>query len=111
MEGSYENWVSSSYTKQYLGTCSSTNTWKSSKQKKWVFKTKFKLDKYKVREVAKGFQQTGSLDFNETFNPIVKPITIKLVITITISKNWSIWQLYVNTVFLNGDTQEDVYMV
>lgn len=56
---------------------------------KWVFRVKFKangyVDRYKVRLVAKGFQQTTSLDYFETFSPVVKHTTIHLVFSLAIT--------------------------
>ena len=56
---------------------------------KWVIKIKLKPDdslkKYKAQLIAKGFQQTLGLDFFETFSPVVKPITIQIVLSLTIS--------------------------
>ncbi|RVW54053.1 Retrovirus-related Pol polyprotein from transposon RE1 [Vitis vinifera] len=81
---------------------------------KWVYKTKKNPDgtvqKYKARLVAKGFHQQVGFDFTETFSPVVKPSTIRVVFTIALSRNWAIKQLDVNNVFLNGDLQEEVFM-
>ena len=83
-------------------------------QSKWVFRTKFKadgtLDKYKARLVAKGFQQTPGLDFSETFNPVIKASTIRIIFTLAVSRNWDIQQIDINNSFLNGDLREDVFM-
>ncbi|XP_031253597.1 uncharacterized protein LOC116111573 [Pistacia vera] len=61
---------------------------------KWVFRTKFHADgslqKYKVRLVAKGFQQTPGLDYFETFSPVIKPSTIRIIFTLAISNGWDI---------------------
>ena len=81
---------------------------------KWVFKVKENsngtINKYKVRLVAKGFHQVAGFDFNETFSPVVKPTTIRVVLTIALAKNWVVRQLDINNAFLNGDLQEEVFM-
>ena len=81
---------------------------------KWVYKTKENPDgivqKYKSRLVAKGFHQQASFGFTETFSPVIKPSTIRVVFTIALSRNWAIKQLDVNNAFLNGYLQEEVFM-
>ncbi|KAM6578484.1 hypothetical protein CsatB_030321 [Cannabis sativa] len=81
---------------------------------KWVYKEKLNPDgttaKYKARLVARGFLQQYGFDFTETFSPVVKPATIKIVLTIALTYKWTIRQLDVNNAFLNGDLQEEVYM-
>ena len=68
------------------------------------------LDRCKARLVAKGFQQTPGIDFSETFSPVIKAPTIRIVFTLTVSRGWDIQQIDINNTFLNGDLQEDVYM-
>ena len=79
---------------------------------KWVFCIKQNLDnsiaRYKVHLVAKGFHQQASIDFHETFNPVINPITINTVLIIALNRNWGIHQLDVNNGFLNGYLTEDV---
>ena len=68
------------------------------------------MDKYKARLVAKGFQQTPGLDFSETFSPVIKASTIRIIFTLAVSRNLDIQQIDINNAFLNGDLCEDVFM-
>lgn len=77
---------------------------------KWVFHFKQNLDgsilKYKPRLVAKGFHQQQWFDFTKTFSLAVKPITVRTILTIAVSRHWHITQLDMNNVFFNGILQE-----
>lgn len=74
---------------------------------KWVLKVKENPDgtihKYKARLVVKRFHQVAGFDFTETFSPLVKPTTIRIILTIALSKGWVVRQLDINNAFLNGD--------
>ena len=73
---------------------------------KWVFHHKFKsdgsLDRYKARWVLHGFTQRSCIDYDDTFSPVVKPATIRMVLTLALARSWPIHQLDVKNAFLHG---------
>ncbi|XP_071694344.1 uncharacterized protein [Rutidosis leptorrhynchoides] len=81
---------------------------------KWIYRIKYKsngeIDRYKARLVAKGFNQREGVDFDETFSPVVKMITVRCLINIAIQNSWSLFQLDINNAFLYGDHDETFYM-
>ncbi|GKA94005.1 ribonuclease H-like domain-containing protein [Tanacetum coccineum] len=68
------------------------------------------LSRYKACLVANGSSQQLGVDFDETFSPVVKLVTIRTVLSLVVSRQWPIHQLDVKNVFLNGDLSETVYM-
>jgi len=52
--------------------------------------------------VAKGFHQVHGFDFHETFPPMVKPVTICVILTIALSQGWELFQLDVNNASSQG---------
>ncbi|KAG3230663.1 hypothetical protein PI124_g24240 [Phytophthora idaei] len=80
---------------------------------KWVFKIKRKADgsieKDKARLVAKGFKQKYGIDYTETFSPVVKYLTLRMVIALAKYYGWPLDQLDVVTAFLYGIMKELVF--
>ncbi|GKA76033.1 ribonuclease H-like domain-containing protein [Tanacetum coccineum] len=78
----------------------------------WLFKHKFHADgtlrRYMARLVANGSSQQLGVNFDETFSPVVKPATIRTVLSLVVSGKWPIHQLDVKNAFLNGDLSETV---
>ena len=81
---------------------------------KWIFKKKLKsygsIDKYKERLVAKGFKQKEGLDFFNTYSPMTRITSIRLLIAIAALYDLEIHQMDVKTAFLNGELEEKIYM-
>ncbi len=113
------NWISA--IKSELASIKENGVWdvvKRSGQKtvgtRWIFK--IKLDsknnpvRYKARLVAKGYSQSFGVDYNETFAPVVKLDSLRIVIAIAAIKGMNIHQMDVDTAFLNSDLSENVYL-
>ncbi|WJZ85230.1 hypothetical protein VitviT2T_004776 [Vitis vinifera] len=81
---------------------------------KWIFKRKMKvdgsIDKYKARLVIKGYRQTEGLDYFDTYSPVTRINSIRMVLAIAALRNLEIYQMDVKTAFLNGDLDEEIYM-
>nr|GEX94419.1 hybrid signal transduction histidine kinase M [Tanacetum cinerariifolium] len=68
------------------------------------------LSRYKARLVANDSNQQHAVDVIKTFSLVVKPTTIRTVLSLDVSRRWPIHQLNVKNAFLNGDLHETVYM-
>jgi len=60
---------------------------------KWIFHQKLNVDgsfdRYKARWVLRGFTQRPGVDYDETFSPMVKPATVRTVLSLALSQQWS----------------------
>nr|GEV83240.1 zinc finger, CCHC-type [Tanacetum cinerariifolium] len=81
---------------------------------KWIFKRKLKVDetieKFKARLVIHGFKQKLRIDYFDTYAPVARISTIRLLIAMASVHNLIIHQIDVKIAFLNGDLDEEIYM-
>ncbi|CAI7917208.1 unnamed protein product [Closterium sp. NIES-54] len=81
---------------------------------KWLFKIKSdtdgKIERYKSRLVAKGYQQKEKVDYKELFAPVVKPTMLRTLLAGAAIKGWVVKQMDVTTAFLNDILEEEIFM-
>ena len=81
---------------------------------KWVWAIKTKgdgtLDKFKARMVVRGFKQIEGVDFDETYAPVGRYGTARVLLALAAAMDWEVHQMDVTTAFLYGDLEEDIYM-
>jgi hypothetical protein len=81
---------------------------------KWVFKKKLRpdgtIEKYKARLVAKGYNQKEGEDFFDTYSPVARLTTIRVLLSLATSYGLLVHQMDIKTTFLNGELEEEIYM-
>ena len=81
---------------------------------KWVYKLKLdangKVARFKARLVAQGFTQKPGVDFKETFAPVARLTSIRMVLHIAALEDWELDQMDVKNAYLNGILEEEIYM-
>ena len=81
---------------------------------RWIFTLKYNadgtLDRHKARLVARGYTQTYGIDYQETFAPVAKLNTIRIMISLAVNLDWPLLQYDIKNAFLNGELKEEIYM-
>ncbi|CAI7907442.1 unnamed protein product [Closterium sp. NIES-53] len=81
---------------------------------KWLFKIKSdadgKIERYKSRLVAKGYQQKEKVEYKELFAPVMKPTTLRTLLAGAAIKRWVVKHMDVTTAFLNGVLEKEIFM-
>ena len=81
---------------------------------KWIFRNEMneqgKVVRNRARLVCKGHSQEKGIDYEETYEPIARMDSIRLFLSYVVSKNFKVYQMDVNSSFLNGELEEEFYI-
>lgn len=81
---------------------------------KWIFKTKlnesWKVEKFKVRLVAKGYAQRYGVDYTKVFAPVTRLDTMRVLLALVAQRGWEVYQLDMKSAFLHGELKEEVFV-
>mgnify|MGYP000647986312 CR=1 FL=1 len=82
---------------------------------RWVYKVKYNVDdsinRYKAQVVVKGYAHQHDIDYDETFALVAKMTIVRVLLTVAAAKGWHLHHMDVNNVFLQGELEEQLYMV
>jgi len=81
---------------------------------KWIYRIKYNYDgtveRFKARLVILGNHQVKGLNYNETFSPVMKMVTIRITLAVAAARDWRLHQMDAHNTFLHGNLDDDVYM-
>ena len=69
-----------------------------------------RVDRLKGRLVAKGYTRVYGSDYYDTFSPVTKIVSIRLLLSMATMQSWPLYQLNIKNAFLQGDLANEVYM-
>lgn len=79
-----------------------------------MFKIKYtptgEVDRFKARLVARGYNQEQGVDFYESFSPVARTVTMRMLIVVAAMKQWELHQIDINNAYLYGHIEEDIYL-
>lgn len=108
--------------KEELNSIEENNTWilcdlphgRKAIGSKWVFKNKLNengnVERRKARLVAQGFSQKFGVDYDEVFAPVARNTTLRLLLSVAGTRNYTVNHYDIKTAFLNGKLEEEIYM-
>lgn len=81
----------------------------------WIFNYKYGIPgveppRFKVRLVAKGYAQREGGDYTDIFSPVIRHVSIRILLSVVVEEDLKLEQLDVKTAFLHGDLDETIYM-